>query len=603
MDDLFSQYEQELGIFRAFCREYAERFPHMASQLQLNGDVCEDPSIERLIQSVALLSAGLSQRIDDNYPQFTEGLLNLQLPHILKPFPSCAIAQFARPGTEEKKSTATMCQPRGALLESAPVQNVRCTFQTAFDVRLAPLALTMARFEEMLRAPAATRLPAGAASEIRIDIAGASAKPLKELLQGALTVYVDGDPALRAALLDTLFRNVQAVYVQAGEGSWCALASSPIGLAGLEDKQALVPSAPGTDSVYRLLTEYFAFPEKFNFFNIDLAALHRHVPDNCTRLSLHLVLSSVQERATLLSALSARNLMLACTPVVNLFKHAAIPMATNRFASNYTVLAHTHNAAGYEIYSIDRVFTVEQVGSTTAKMEFRALGSSVAGTRGQDNFWQLHHNAALAMASPGHEKSITLLDASCQPQEVEKTSLSIDLKCTNRDLPSSLTGDALTIKNKASSADIRLLRTPTRQRKLARRGNSHWQLIALLAPGKLLSAQDGGDRLREILSLCDFARSPLAQRLIAGVIDLRQVQTTAWFKLPHGASLIDGTEVRLTVDEAAFKEAGLYLFAQLVDRLFSLHATVNSFVELVISDKTGKELFRLPPRRGLRMLL
>ena len=74
MDELFTKYERELVILRSLCREYAQRYPKVAAKLQMGGDTCDDPHVERLIQGVALLSARVAKRLDDSYPQFTEAL-------------------------------------------------------------------------------------------------------------------------------------------------------------------------------------------------------------------------------------------------------------------------------------------------------------------------------------------------------------------------------------------------------------------------------------------------------------------------------------------------------------------------------------------------
>ncbi|MDT1818633.1 type VI secretion system baseplate subunit TssF, partial [Acinetobacter baumannii] len=55
MDELFAKYERELVILRSLSREYAQRYPKVAAKLQLGGDTCDDPPVERLLQGVALL--------------------------------------------------------------------------------------------------------------------------------------------------------------------------------------------------------------------------------------------------------------------------------------------------------------------------------------------------------------------------------------------------------------------------------------------------------------------------------------------------------------------------------------------------------------------
>jgi type VI secretion system protein ImpG len=67
---------------------------------------------------------------------------------------------------------------------------------------------------------------------------------------------------------------------------------------------------------------------------------------------------------------------------------------------------------------------------------------------------------------------------------------------------------------------------------------------------------------------------------------------------------VHGLEVRLTLDEEAFVGAGLHLFVQVLDQFLGMYVHINSFVELVIlSQQSGKELFRCKPRSGSMSLV
>ena len=81
MEDLLPYFERELVYLRRLGREFYERYPGVGGGLQLSDDTCPDPHVEQLIQSVALLSARVAKRLDDSYPEFTEGLLEAMLPH------------------------------------------------------------------------------------------------------------------------------------------------------------------------------------------------------------------------------------------------------------------------------------------------------------------------------------------------------------------------------------------------------------------------------------------------------------------------------------------------------------------------------------------
>ena len=98
METLLPYFERELVLLRRHSREFAERYPRIAGKLHMSGEACEDPHVEHLIESVALLAARISKRLDDDYPQFTHALFETLFPHYLRPFPSCAIVRLAQIG-------------------------------------------------------------------------------------------------------------------------------------------------------------------------------------------------------------------------------------------------------------------------------------------------------------------------------------------------------------------------------------------------------------------------------------------------------------------------------------------------------------------------
>jgi type VI secretion system protein ImpG len=605
MDELFAQYERELVTMRQLCREYAERYPKVAAKLQIGGEACDDPHVERLIQSVALLCARVSKRLDDAYPQLTEALLNLLFPHYLRPFPSCAIVRFHP--SAQGSAGAMGKVPRGTLLESAPVRGVHCTFQTAYDVTPAPVAIASASFEALIRAPSSTRLPPGVVSSI--GLAFASAAPVSPDSLSPLRIYLDGDSSFCAALRDALFMRTASAYVQAeGDAAWLPVSAIPIAAAGFADEDALIPFDARSHRAYRVLAEYFAFPEKFNFVDIDLAALYARLPADCTRFTLHLTLANVppgSDQARMLAGLSVQNLLAGCTPVVNLFKQAGVPIGYSQRTADYAVLAHPTHAAAYEVYSVDRVHMVQQQGKAFDAVEFRPFYAlrHGEGDAHKGRYWIMRHDDTLAAISPGHEKTITLVDADGEPLEVEKTALSIDLTCTNRDLPCLLragaAGGDLSIPGAAQGTAIRFLRRPTRPCRLSNGQGAHWRLISHLTLNHHSLAREGADGLREMLALYDFTGAAVSQRQIAGIVGLEHAEATAWLRHKRGASLAHGTEVRLTIDEDAFVGAGLHLFVQVIDQFFALYVQMNSFIELVIlSHQSGEELFRCKPRSG-----
>src|SRR3954470_24067235 len=93
-DELLNYYERELTFLRQMGAEFAERYPKVASRLLLEPDRCEDPHVERLIEASALLAARVHLRLDDDFPEITQSLLNIVYPHYTRPVPSLSVAEF-----------------------------------------------------------------------------------------------------------------------------------------------------------------------------------------------------------------------------------------------------------------------------------------------------------------------------------------------------------------------------------------------------------------------------------------------------------------------------------------------------------------------------
>lgn len=199
---------------RRYSRDFAERYPKIAARLALSGEHCEDPHVERMIESFALLGARINKKLDDDYPEFTEALLEVLYPHYLRPFPSCSIAQFtpASPGQQ----TEPVVIDRGTELKSRPIRGVQCRFRTAYDVTLAPIRISEARYTPVALAPSATVLPSNATGVISITFESLAAQlDLGALKLPTLRAHLHGEQSFVAALTDCLFVNVLGAYVEA----------------------------------------------------------------------------------------------------------------------------------------------------------------------------------------------------------------------------------------------------------------------------------------------------------------------------------------------------------------------------------------------------
>jgi type VI secretion system protein ImpG len=612
LEQLLPYYERELGYLRRNLREFAERYPKIAGRLLISGEVCEDPHIERMIESFALLNARIAKRLDDDYPEFTEALFEVLYPHYLRPFPSCSIARMDFSGAARQQTNASAIA-RGTQLATRPVRGAGCTFRTVYPVTVAPLELTDASFAAIIHAPEAVRPPAGATSSVSLTISATTEQvAIGQLGVGKLRVFIDGEPSFCAALRDALFMRTVAAYVEADRsGRWVELAAAPVSAGGFDDDESLIDFPARAHAAYRLLTEYFCFPEKFNFFDIDLAAAAGALPSGARTITLHLALSGMRSdsnTAAMLGSLSPNNVLLGCTPVVNLFRQRGEPIRLTHTTASYPVLGDARRAFAYEVHSIDSVNLVRQTPQGESVVQFRPFYSLRHAQTPEESghYFATRRDEALAEKSPGYETQVSIVDIDFDPAEVETDTLNIELTCTNRNLPSSLgygqPGGDLFLEGGSSVRSISFLRKPTGSHRFER--SAHWRLISHLSLNHLSLSDGGVDAFREMLALYDLPRSPASLRQIGGIAAIAQKAVTAWLPGNPFACLVRGMEVRLTIDEEAFVGSGIHAFAHVIERFLALYVHANSFTQLVlVSSKTGEELLRCAPRSGDSSLL
>lgn len=609
MEALLAKYQDELVQLRRLCREFAERYPRLAGKLHISGDVCEDPHIERMIEASALIAARVSKRLDDDYPQFTEALLELLYPHYLRPFPSCSIVRVDCARANWKDKSAAMRIPRGTVLESAAVNGVRCKFTTVYDVDIAPVAIAEARFDTMARPPVHLQLPRGATSDLRLVLETQSpAVTLAAVGLERLRLCIDGEPSFCAAVRDAMLMKAVAVYAESLDGKWLALAGTPVAAVGFAEDEAMLPLGARSHPAHGVLAEFFGFPDKFNFVDIRLRDILAQLPAAGHRLVLHIVVAAGRADsydARMLQSLSADQLVLACTPVVNLFRQPAVPIQVNHLSTDYAVVADASHAPSYEVYSIDSVHMQRQAGAASQVAEFRPFYSlrHGEGEAARGRYWLARRDELVAACSPGYERVLTLVDIDGDPLAPVRQTLSLELRCTNRDLPAMLAfgrpeGDFVALPE-ADGHPIRFMQKPTRTLRFESGRGAHWRLISHLTLNQRAFSEQGLAGFRELLTLNDMRRSPVSQRQIEGIVGLARADAVSWRRSALGMSLVHGVEVRLTVDPEAFVGNSLHLFVQVIDRFMELYVQVNSFVELVvISQKTGEELVRCEPRKG-----
>jgi type VI secretion system protein ImpG len=610
-DDLLLYYERELSFLRHMGAQFAEQYPKIASRLSLEPEKCEDPHVERLLEAFAFLAARVHLKMDDEFPEITEALLSIIYPHFIRPVPSMTVVDF-RLDPAQAQIGAGLKIDRGTLLSSRPVAGVPCKFRTCYDAYLWPLSVAAAEWKSPDRLQPAIK-SAEAVAALRVELACWRGVSFAKTRPNPLRFFLNGDSSLMHTLYELLCSRVIQILVRdptpKSPAPTVSLPVDSLRPLGFDEQESLLPYPRRSFAGYRLVHEYFTFPEKYFF--MDLVGLHEALAGFKDRAELVFLFApfALSERKQALElGVTSKTLQLTCSPAVNLFEQTAEPILLTQRRFEYPVVPDIRRPNGAEIFSIDDVVSVRPGTQEAVRFEpFYSYRHAAASKRGQ-TFWMASRRSSGRRDDEGTEVSIALVDLEQRPVSPDVDTLTVRLTCTNRDLPARLpfgmeAGD-FEMDGAMPVQSIVSLRKPTPALRPPTGRASLWRLISHLSLNYLSLVSEGKEALQEILKLYNFSDASHLTKQIEGILHLESGPGFARIVSENGITFARGTRVQLHLDEENFVGGGVYLFASVLERFLGEYVTLNSFTQLSVTTRQRKEVVRQwPPRAGMKILL
>lgn len=615
-DELLPYYNRELDFIRRLGAEFADKYPRIASRLRLTGEGAQDPHVERMIEAFAYLNARIRHKLDDDFPEITDALLSVLYPNYLRPLPSMAIVQFSL-DRSQAELVAGHTVPRGTLVETEPVHGETCRNRTSYDTTLWPVELQSAVFAS--RPFAAPQTPRSQQAKSVLQLTLSTFEPSVHFSQlgcNRLRFFLHAGQGQNIHALYELLLNhtVEIGLARSSQDPQPAiLPRTAWQSVGFDPTQALLPTTAQSFAGYRILGEFFAYPEKFLFVE-----LHGLTPDKLSRIAGRLEIFVYFDRAVaqLEHTITSETFRLGCTPVVNLFPQRADPFVLTHTNTEYRVSPDARRPAALEIYSIDRVRASSPQGEV---VEYRPFYSYKHGQNDDPAaaFWyatRRPNEAEEGIESwrVGTEMYLHLVDLNFSPAARPDWTIDVETTCMNRNLPGLLPfgggrpeldlpdGRGVVSQLRCLTPFTATIRPPRKHRAL-------WRAVShlLLNHLSLIDSTDGADALREILRIYDFTDSPATHNLLDGIESVTSRRIVGRAPGMRGA-FCRGVETRLTLNEEKFQGSGAYLFACVVDHFLGLYVSLNSFSKLVATTKQRaqqQEPWQWPARAGERLVL
>ena len=611
-DDLLLYYERELTFLRDMGAEFAQKYPKIASRLVLEADKCEDPHVERMLEAFAFLAARVHLKIDDDFPEITEALLNILYPHYMRPVPSMSIVEFQVDSEQVNPGTGLKIA-RDSVLNSRSVSGAPCKFRTCCDTTFWPVRVASAEWTtaDRLRPPIKS---ADTVAAIRLDLECAGDVTFTKLAMPALRFHLNGEGNLTHTLYELLCNNCARIVIRdpspKSKIAPVMLDAAALRPAGFAESDSMLPYTRRSFAGYRLMMEYFCFPQKFFFF--DLNGLDRLGREGFGNRAEIIFLISPFERAErremLETGTTGKTFRTDCVPVINLFRHTAEPILLDQRSYEYQVIPDVSRRNAMEIFSIEDVVSVDPGSEEVHHFEpFYSFRHGATHDREQA-FWHAVRRPSGRRGDEGTEIFITLVDLSGRPIRPDAEALTVRTTCTNRDLPSRLPfgneGGDFELEGAAPIKRIVALTKPTDTLRPPLQKQALWRLISALSLNYLSLVDGGAEALQEILRLYNFTGSAYAEKQIQGLAALSSKRHFARIISENGVAFARGTLVDLTFNEEQFAGGGVFLFAAVLEYFLGLYAGMNSFSQLIARSQQRKEAIRRwPPRAGQKVLI
>jgi type VI secretion system protein ImpG len=596
-DDFLSYFNRELSYLKNQGEMFSKLHPKAAGKLGLSEGVTQDPNVLRLIQAFAFLSARIHRKLDDDFSEIAQALLNVLYPQHLLPIPSFSIVQFSCSSDASKE----VLIPKHSELETQ--NKPYCQFKTCYDLSLYPTEIHEIKFSNTIDGLLEeVSSPMNVLSNLTISIKTLKDQSFESLSPSRLLFYINLPAPYCFYVHEMILKNtVQVSFWSENSQQIKTSDLSCIHTKGFSEKDRLLPYPPNALLSYGLLTEFFSFTEKFMFFEVELPDLKRFNKD----LNITFYFDSYMEE--LHGILSKNSFSLGCTPIINLFEKKAEPILLDHTKTDYLIIPDARRAEYLDIYNIQAVRSVSHItGETQPCYPLYGLKHH-EDTQKDDNiiFWQASRRELMGSKTEEQEVFLSFVDSGLNPSEVDEKSIQVDLLCTNHLLPYTLPfgnkEPALRLlKEKAISSVVCLLPfTPSYRFPLST--GLCWQLISHISLNNF-SLIEKKEHLQELLSLYNVSESENNALLIRCIQEI-----TSTFKMARQNSrgytgFVGGKSIQIKMEGSS---PHMFLFAMVLEHFLSSLCPMNSFTELSVLYKNSKRKgeWKWPHKSGKKYLL
>ncbi|MCA6061023.1 MULTISPECIES: type VI secretion system baseplate subunit TssF [unclassified Thalassolituus] len=598
------QFQNELGGMRKAVEAFSRAYPSVASELRLSAGHSADPHVEQLLQSFAWLTASLRNDLQQQKHEIPNHLLLSLYPALMRSIPCMTIMQanvlldganFINGYTLEK---GRLFSAKSISRRDAGQKPVECRMQCCYDTPLWPFLL-----EDVAVKPKNIFEFLGGRNDVQsvisIKMRSEGTDPVYEYPLQRLRFFIN-DPALRPDLYKLLSDHICGIAIRV-DGEIVPLPEAGIEWLGFDQQHNVLPQPNGSHDAYRLLQEYFYFPEKYYFFEITGL--------DVSRVSSQFELLLLVNQPDSMPALERNSLSFNSFPAINLFPATFCPVQLDHSCYEYRLYADESQYGQSEVHSVENVRLLSADGRVKTATPW--LGhAGVDDIRDAGVRYLTRLVAPLSPATPGCDTMISLQDLDLTPATPVDQTLSVKGLCNNRTLPESLRiGNRLKLTGAGALLDATIITRPSLFRGEGLSGEANINLLSQLHLNflSLLPEADDGHplaRLKQLIALYSDPQNASHQRQLDGLVNIQAESCVRRMGREAWRGHYRGSRITLTVDEAFFDGANALLLGEVMSHFLGLYTTLNHFVQLQLVSYQREGVWKQwHPRIGEQVIL
>lgn len=596
MQEILPYYLREMAYLKKSGRDFARRFPGVASALDFGPDGSRDPHVKQLLEAFAFLTARVQRNIDESLGDLAGSILETLAPSFVRPLPAISILQMSLNNEQGKVTNGFAVRSESECYTKA-ISGTEVRFRTCWGTLLWPLKLQRSRIVELSHLGITGGIPAGTMG-LALDLEMTDGTTLDTLNISELDIYFDGElqniDQVRSAIVS---RRQQAIWMSDDTGTFVRVDGALVDEIGFDREQSLYPVASPADIPFSLVRSYAAFPRAFNFLRIKSVGQFK-----CNSTVTTLVIALERPVSTKLGDFEVR---LGCVPIVNLFKRTSEPIDVDGSSHEFLLHGDLQTARSEEVYSVNSVNRV--AGSEGSLDSIPALGRMTLESINEQMFWTVRRAVSVRNGLTGSDTFIGFVNAKLHPMSPRDRVIYADLLCSNRSFAEQLSSQMdVLMDGGIKNINASIIHTPS-----AGIGGALDQTKILKYLGFLntnrqtifnLVEDDNGERFKLFLNTI-VDSNPFFASQVGGILGV-QASSGVYPLIAerNRFGLCSGIDLTIDVDTRAFAGGSLLVFGSVLSHALAHFVNVNSFVRLRVESE-GQKVHEWSPMTGYQTII